>query len=75
MTSVIDNAAAQSNQASASPSSFYAAMRILPAAQRDAMFLIYNYLPAGRRHRRSRSAGRTQKAGSAAVAQGHRRGL
>jgi len=34
---------AQSNQASASPSSFYAAMRILPAAQRDAMFLIYSF--------------------------------
>lgn len=33
----------QSNQASASPSSFYAAMRILPAAQRDAMFLIYSF--------------------------------
>jgi squalene synthase HpnD len=34
---------AQSNEASASPSSFYAAMRILPAEQRDAMFLIYNF--------------------------------
>jgi phytoene synthase len=33
----------QSNQASASPSSFYAAMRILPAVQRDAMFMIYNF--------------------------------
>lgn len=33
----------QSHQASASPSSFYAAMRILPAAQRDAMFLIYDF--------------------------------
>jgi phytoene synthase len=33
----------EANQASASPSSFYAAMRILPAAQRDAMFLIYNF--------------------------------
>src|ERR687895_703883 len=36
-------ATAMSNQTSASPSSFYAAMRILPAAQRDAMFLIYNF--------------------------------
>jgi phytoene synthase len=36
-------APAQSNEASASPSSFYAAMRILPAAQRDAMFLIYSF--------------------------------
>lgn len=35
--------APDSNQASASPSSFYAAMRILPAAQRDAMFLVYNF--------------------------------
>lgn len=34
---------AQSNQASASPSSFYAAMRILPAEQREAMFLIYSF--------------------------------
>lgn len=33
----------QSHQASASPSSFYSAMRILPAAQRDAMFLIYDF--------------------------------
>lgn len=33
----------QAHQASASPSSFYAAMRILPAAQRDAMFLIYSF--------------------------------
>lgn len=36
-------ATAMSNQASASPSSFYAAMRILPAEQRDAMFLIYSF--------------------------------
>jgi phytoene synthase len=41
MTSAAETS--QSNQASASPSSFYAAMRILPAAQRDAMFLIYNF--------------------------------
>src|SRR5215218_8908842 len=33
----------ESNQAQASPSSFYAAMRILPAEQRDAMFLIYSF--------------------------------
>ena len=42
MTTAIDTSP-QSNQASASPSSFYAAMRILPAAQREAMFLIYNF--------------------------------
>jgi phytoene synthase len=36
-------ALAESNQAQASPSSFYAAMRILPAEQRDAMFLIYSF--------------------------------
>jgi phytoene synthase len=38
-----ETALAQTNEASASPSSFYAAMRILPAEQRDAMFLIYNF--------------------------------
>jgi presqualene diphosphate synthase len=43
MTTAIESNLAQTNQASASPSSFYAAMRILPAAQRDAMFLIYNF--------------------------------
>jgi presqualene diphosphate synthase len=43
MTTTTETALAQSNQASASPSSFYTAMRILPAAQRDAMFLIYNF--------------------------------
>jgi phytoene synthase len=43
MTTAIETNPAQSNQASASPSSFYAAMRILPPAQRDAMFLIYNF--------------------------------
>lgn len=41
--SVHHTAQAQSNAASASPSSFYAAMRILPAAERDAMFLIYSF--------------------------------
>src|SRR5438045_398039 len=34
---------AESNQAQASPSSFYSAMRILPQEQRDAMFLIYSF--------------------------------
>ena len=43
MTTSLETAPDQSNQASASPSSFYAAMRILPAVQRDAMFLIYNF--------------------------------
>lgn len=43
MSSATATASAQSNEASASPSSFYAAMRILPAVQRDAMFLIYNF--------------------------------
>jgi presqualene diphosphate synthase len=43
MSAVQDTAVAESNQAQASPSSFYAAMRILPAAQRDAMFLIYSF--------------------------------
>ena len=47
MTTLQDTAQAPSqveaHQASASPSSFYAAMRILPAAQRDAMFLIYSF--------------------------------
>ena len=38
-----ETALAQTNEASASPSSFYAAMRILPAEQRDAMFLIYSF--------------------------------
>jgi squalene synthase HpnD len=38
-----ETALAQTNEASASPSSFYAAMRILPPEQRDAMFLIYNF--------------------------------
>jgi squalene synthase HpnD len=38
-----ETALAQSNEASASPSSFYSAMRILPVEQRDAMFLIYNF--------------------------------
>ncbi|MDQ8727745.1 presqualene diphosphate synthase HpnD [Bradyrhizobium sp. LHD-71] len=43
MTSTTETSQAQTNQASASPSSFYAAMRILPSAQRDAMFLIYSF--------------------------------
>jgi presqualene diphosphate synthase len=43
MSAVQDTAIAETNQAQASPSSFYAAMRILPAAQRDAMFLIYSF--------------------------------
>jgi phytoene synthase len=43
MTTATETNQALSNEASASPSSFYAAMRILPAAQRDAMFLIYNF--------------------------------
>jgi squalene synthase HpnD len=43
MTTATQTSQPLSNEASASPSSFYAAMRILPAAQRDAMFLIYNY--------------------------------
>jgi phytoene synthase len=43
MTTALESTQTQSNQASASPSSFYAAMRILPAVQRDAMFLIYNF--------------------------------
>ena len=43
MTTATETTQALSNEASASPSSFYAAMRILPAAQRDAMFLIYNF--------------------------------
>ena len=44
MSAVQDTAPlAESNQAQASPSSFYAAMRILPAAQRDAMFLVYSF--------------------------------
>jgi len=37
--STVENA----NQKSASPSSFYSAMRILPRDQRDAMFLIYSF--------------------------------
>jgi squalene synthase HpnD len=43
MSAAQDTAMAETNQAQASPSSFYAAMRILPAAQRDAMFLIYSF--------------------------------
>jgi squalene synthase HpnD len=43
MSAVQDTTIAETNQAQASPSSFYAAMRILPAAQRDAMFLIYSF--------------------------------
>jgi squalene synthase HpnD len=43
MTTATETTQTQANEASASPSSFYAAMRILPAAQRDAMFLIYNF--------------------------------
>jgi phytoene synthase len=43
MTTATQTSQPLSNEASASPSSFYAAMRILPAAQRDAMFLIYNF--------------------------------
>ncbi len=37
--STVENA----NQKSASPSSFYSAMRILPREQREAMFLIYSF--------------------------------
>ncbi len=45
---------AQSTNASqrASGSSFYTAMRILPRAQREAMFEIYSFCRARRRHRR-----------------------
>ena len=43
MSAVQDTTIAETNQAQASPSSFYAAMRILPAAQRDAMFEIYRF--------------------------------
>jgi phytoene synthase len=39
MTANVDTA----NQQSAAPSSFYAAMRILPREQREAMFMIYSF--------------------------------
>ena len=37
------NTAPTSNQNTAAPSSFYAAMRILPRAQREAMFMVYSF--------------------------------
>ena len=43
MTAIPHHAEQATPQGSASGSSFYAAMRILPQAQRDAMFLIYQF--------------------------------
>lgn len=43
MTAIPHHAEEATPQGSASGSSFYAAMRILPQAQRDAMFLIYQF--------------------------------
>lgn len=43
MTAIPHHAEEATPQGSASGSSFYAAMRILPPAQRDAMFLIYQF--------------------------------
>ncbi len=43
MTAIPHHAEETTPQGSASGSSFYAAMRILPQAQRDAMFLIYQF--------------------------------
>jgi hypothetical protein len=54
MTVAIDEIAIDAVEAKASGSSFYAAMRLMPKAERRAMFAHLCLLPGRRRHRRRR---------------------
>ena len=52
MTLAASETVVQAAQQKASDSSFYSAMRLMPKAEREAMFAIYGFCRAGRRHRR-----------------------